>query len=64
MTARELRILRERYPTEGASESLCRDLGLHPWQVRSRAKQHGIKCTAKFMRALRRTQNYRLKGIT
>lgn len=33
-TARRNRTLLDRYPTEGASDSLCHDLGMPAWKIR------------------------------
>lgn len=43
MTETQNQILTSRYPLEGASDSLCRDLGLQAWQVRHYAGRAGLK---------------------
>lgn len=46
MTTAQKRVIRRRYPLEGASDSLCFDLGLQAWQVRNCAKRLGIRVDA------------------
>lgn len=55
LTSTQRRLIRTRYPLEGASESLCRDAGMQPWQVRYIARRLGVKLAAK----VRKKQNQR-----
>ena len=46
-------MIRRRYPAEGASDSLCRDLGMQAWQVRHYARKMNVFVDAKLIRGNR-----------
>lgn len=51
MTKEHETILARRYPSEGASDDLCRTLGLQSWQIRYQAKRRGIRVDKAIARA-------------
>ena len=57
MTPAQDALIRERYPSEGASESLMAALGEPAWRVRGRAQRLGVRLNAATVKAKRLIYN-------
>ena len=57
MTPKQDALIRERYPSDGASESLMAALGEPAWRVRGRAARLGVRLNAATVNAKRAIYN-------